>query len=246
MRWRRLAGNPWWAAVCLVVAAWVAASRFWLQPALALEPGRTFRIHVFAASDRPADQEVKRAVRLALVAYLLRREPAALWSRDPEEVERRLQRHREAIGRLVREVLRRMGAPPDARVELGPAWLGARRLGPATVPAGRYRALVVRIGPGDGGNWWCVAFPPTCLSPRLVWEWLRAPAAVREPVEQALAVAAAAPAPVDAPAGVPPRVAPPRPRAAAEQPRPPVEVRLRILDWLRDRTRGLRAVLALH
>ena len=32
-----------------------------------------------------------------------------------------------------------------------------------TLPAGVYRALQVRIGSGEGHNWWCVMFPSLCL-----------------------------------------------------------------------------------
>lgn len=32
-----------------------------------------------------------------------------------------------------------------------------------TLPAGRYRAVRVIIGSGEGHNWWCVMFPPMCL-----------------------------------------------------------------------------------
>ena len=33
-----------------------------------------------------------------------------------------------------------------------------------TLPAGRYRSLRVVLGEGRGQNWWCVVFPPLCLS----------------------------------------------------------------------------------
>ena len=31
------------------------------------------------------------------------------------------------------------------------------------MPAGVYQTLQVRIGNGEGQNWWCVAFPTLCL-----------------------------------------------------------------------------------
>ena len=33
-----------------------------------------------------------------------------------------------------------------------------------TLPAGTYRSLRVMIGEAAGANWWCVLFPPLCLS----------------------------------------------------------------------------------
>ena len=31
------------------------------------------------------------------------------------------------------------------------------------LPAGRYTALRVTLGSGEGHNWWCVIFPQLCL-----------------------------------------------------------------------------------
>ncbi|MEE1281894.1 MAG: stage II sporulation protein R [Acutalibacteraceae bacterium] len=33
-----------------------------------------------------------------------------------------------------------------------------------TLPAGRYDAFRIIIGEGEGHNWWCVMFPPMCIS----------------------------------------------------------------------------------
>lgn len=32
-----------------------------------------------------------------------------------------------------------------------------------TLPAGTYRSLTIRLGEGQGHNWWCVMFPSLCL-----------------------------------------------------------------------------------
>jgi stage II sporulation protein R len=33
-----------------------------------------------------------------------------------------------------------------------------------SLPAGRYTSLRVVIGDGEGRNWWCVLFPPLCMT----------------------------------------------------------------------------------
>ena len=33
-----------------------------------------------------------------------------------------------------------------------------------TLPSGEYNSLRITIGEGKGQNWWCVVFPPLCLS----------------------------------------------------------------------------------
>ncbi|NQD53611.1 stage II sporulation protein R, partial [Bacillus altitudinis] len=30
-------------------------------------------------------------------------------------------------------------------------------------PAGKYEAILITLGEGDGANWWCVLFPPLCF-----------------------------------------------------------------------------------
>ena len=33
-----------------------------------------------------------------------------------------------------------------------------------SLPSGKYLSLQVKIGEAEGQNWWCVLFPPLCLS----------------------------------------------------------------------------------
>ena len=42
-------------------------------------------------------------------------------------------------------------------------WFPTRDYADFSLPAGRYTALRVVIGAGEGHNWWCVVFPPLCL-----------------------------------------------------------------------------------
>ena len=30
-------------------------------------------------------------------------------------------------------------------------------------PAGKYEAILITLGNGEGANWWCVLFPPLCF-----------------------------------------------------------------------------------
>ena len=53
----------------------------------------------------------------------------------------------------------------------------------ARVPAGKYRAVRVVIGAGEGRNWWCVLYPSLCMPEdcepgepvvfhSVIWDWL--------------------------------------------------------------------------
>ena len=47
---------------------------------------------------------------------------------------------------------------------LGEEYYPERDYGNFHFPAGNYISLRVVIGKGEGKNWWCVLFPPLCLS----------------------------------------------------------------------------------
>ncbi|HEY8531570.1 MAG TPA: stage II sporulation protein R [Limnochorda sp.] len=118
------------------------------------------RLHVVAHSDAAEDQRLKLLVRDALLAQF-GGELMALT--DEAAVMTWTVGRREAVERLAREVLAGEGAPYGARLIAGWAQFPETRLGAATVPAGRYLAIRLILGAGEGRNWWCVLFPPLCV-----------------------------------------------------------------------------------
>ena len=48
--------------------------------------------------------------------------------------------------------------------ELCHMYFTTREYETVTLPAGMYDALRITIGEGAGRNWWCVVFPPMCVS----------------------------------------------------------------------------------
>jgi stage II sporulation protein R len=117
--------------------------------------GPTLRLRVVAASDQPAAQAAKLAVRDAVVALLapdLARAPSAA------AAERWVRRELPALRRTVAAVAAAHGE--TAQVALGLEPFPRERLGGLAFPAGRYAALVVRLGAARGRNWWTLLFPP--------------------------------------------------------------------------------------
>jgi stage II sporulation protein R len=49
-------------------------------------------------------------------------------------------------------------------VYIGESKFPTKRYGDLVFPAGKYDALQVVLGKGKGQNWWCVMFPPLCLT----------------------------------------------------------------------------------
>ena len=118
------------------------------------------RLHIIANSDSDADQEVKLLVRDRLLndASLL-----CGGADTAQQAAAMLQDGLPAIADAANEVLRQNGFDYGARAELTTAYFDTRAYGGFTLPAGKYKALRVVLGEGEGKNWWCVMFPPLCL-----------------------------------------------------------------------------------
>ena len=56
------------------------------------------------------------------------------------------------------------GCRDAVRVTLGDEEYPTRTYEQLAFPAGEYLSLRVLIGAAEGENWWCVLFPPLCLS----------------------------------------------------------------------------------
>ena len=118
------------------------------------------RLHVIANSDTPRDQQLKLAVRDAV---LRAGEAVFDGSADVRDAREKLV---PAFGRLeqaAEDALRANGCGDPVKVTLEHCYFDTRTYGAWTVPAGRYEAVCVRIGRAAGQNWWCVMYPPLCL-----------------------------------------------------------------------------------
>lgn len=118
---------------------------------------KVVRLHVIGASDALEDQLVKLRVRDAVLAA------AEPWLEDvqgQEEVRLALGSHLEELARAGAEAA--LGQPVTASLEED-AWFPTRQYTGFSLPAGRYSALRITVGEGEGRNWWCVVFPPLCM-----------------------------------------------------------------------------------
>lgn len=123
--------------------------------------GRVLRLHILANSDSDVDQSVKLKVRDAVVeecAGLLdgakTADDAAVLAEDQLD----------EVCAVARRVLREQGADYGVAAEVTTAYFPTRVYDNVTLPAGRYPAVRLLLGEGAGHNWWCVLFPPLCVS----------------------------------------------------------------------------------
>ena len=121
---------------------------------------RVLRFRVIANSDSLWDESVKIAVRNLVLQTLAA--PLAR-ARSPQQAEALIRLRLPELAAAVDQLLRSDGAPYLARVTLGRTAFPTKAYGTWVLPAGRYPALIVRLGRGDGHNWWCVLFPTLCF-----------------------------------------------------------------------------------
>ena len=119
------------------------------------------RLHVLANSDSEQDQALKLKVRDAILAYT---SPKVIDSASREEAIVTLQGELESIEKIAEQVIREQGYDYEVEVTLTLEDYPTRNYESMSFPSGQYVSLRVLIGEAKGQNWWCVLFPPLCLS----------------------------------------------------------------------------------
>ncbi len=122
--------------------------------------GSVLRLHILADSDSERDQQLKLAVRDALLEH-----SSELFTDcgSLEETERAAAEKLPEIVDIAEETLRSRGCTDGVTAELADVYFDERTYGDITMPEGTYRALRVKIGSAQGHNWWCVMYPPLCI-----------------------------------------------------------------------------------
>ncbi len=119
------------------------------------------RLHVLANSDSEADQALKLRVRDAVLAVT---GPLVEGCTSQAEAMTVLEAHIPEIEAAARGVIEAEGREDAVAVLLGEESYPTRVYESCAFPAGTYVSLRVTIGEAAGQNWWCVLFPPLCLS----------------------------------------------------------------------------------
>lgn len=119
------------------------------------------RLHVLANSDSKEDQALKLKVRDAILAYV---SPRVIDSTSREEAIDILNNEMEAIKKLAVQTVKSEGYDYSVDVTLTLEDYPTRNYEAMSFPSGEYVSLRVLIGEAEGQNWWCVLFPPLCLS----------------------------------------------------------------------------------
>lgn len=149
----------WELALLLGLAAALLLG-LWLEREQSDLADSVLRLHVLANSDSQEDQALKLKVRDRV---LTEAETILPQGAAREEALQALTDHLMQLAAAGAQVVAQEGYDYPVSVSLEETWFPTKEYEDFSLPAGRYQALRVVIGEGEGHNWWCVVFPPLCL-----------------------------------------------------------------------------------
>lgn len=121
----------------------------------------TIRLHVIANSDSAEDQSMKLMVRDAILAAGHNIFNGTV---TPENAQIKISAELKNLETITNETLKENEKNYTAKVYLTTEYFDTRTYdNNVTLPAGKYLALKIILGDGNGQNWWCIMFPTLCL-----------------------------------------------------------------------------------
>ena len=119
-----------------------------------------FRLHILANSDSDCDQNLKLKVRDAVLDYTKNIYKNADSITNAEKLtDENLQK----IADKAKKVVEKNGYNYSVKAQIKEMYFDTRYYGNITMPSGKYKALRITIGKGEGHNWWCVMYPCVCV-----------------------------------------------------------------------------------
>ena len=146
-----------WEIALLLALCFTLLAGTWAGAASSRVSEGLVQLHVIAASDDATEQAIKLDVRDAVLSYL---EPKLASAADIAGAEALIEANLEGIAAAAESAAQGR----EVNVTLGEEYYPTREYDTFSLPAGRYQSLRVTLGEGAGHNWWCVVFPPLCLT----------------------------------------------------------------------------------
>jgi stage II sporulation protein R len=123
-------------------------------------PGDAIRLRILANSNTEIDQNLKRSIRDQVKREI---DGWVVGLNSKEEAHDIISKHIPQIEQIAKMEIIKSGTDQSVSVELGQAEFPTKLYGEHLYPAGKYEALVIKLGAAEGDNWWCVLYPPLCF-----------------------------------------------------------------------------------
>lgn len=146
-----------WELSLLIALSFSLCVGTWAQARQDGISGSLVRLHVLAVSDDENEQRIKLGVRDAVLEYI---SPYLEQARSSEDAKRIINSNLGGI----KSTAETAAYGRKVTVTLSEEYYPTREYEGFALPAGRYDSLRVILGDGKGHNWWCVVFPPLCVS----------------------------------------------------------------------------------
>lgn len=151
------------------VLLYILISVILLLPQKAYEPNaaslsledRILRLHILAAGDDTASQEIKLHVRDAVLSRI---RDSVEGANTAKEAEHALAVLLPEIEKVANRTLEEYGVSYRATATLTTEFFPIKQYGSLLLPPGEYRALRIVLGEGEGKNWWCMLYPSLCFT----------------------------------------------------------------------------------
>ena len=134
----------------LCLGTWAQAKQSSLSSSLV-------RLHVIAVSDDEYEQSLKLRVRDGVLSYI---SPKLRDVKSAQQAQEIIKNELDGI----KAAAESSAEGRSVEVTLSQEYYPTRNYEKFSLPAGKYQSLRVILGEGEGHNWWCVVFPPLCIS----------------------------------------------------------------------------------
>ena len=123
------------------------------------------RFHIIANSNSKNDQNAKIMLRDYLKEKL---KESFLNATDKADAIKLANSKLDYIKTISENYLKSIGCNQNVSVKVGKRYFPTKTYGNCSFPCGTYDALIITLGSGKGKNFWCVMFPPLCVTPSSV------------------------------------------------------------------------------
>jgi len=123
--------------------------------------GKLIRLHVLANSDSDEDQALKLTVRDSILSEI---SDILIGAESKSEAVTIIEENIPALTKIAADKIEEEGYDYSVSMSIENEDFPTRIYDTFSLPAGNYTSLRVEIGESEGQNWWCVVFPPLCVT----------------------------------------------------------------------------------